>query len=391
MERRYSGITLIALVLLTASVTLFFSILVFRPFHGVEGNLRTELERFQEVREIISRHYVGDFEEAALTDAALAATVSALRDPWSHFLSAEQYESHLRAVGNQQQGIGLVFNRDEETNEILVVGTTSGSPAEAAGLAAGDTIVEMEGRCTADMGTAEIRRMIGDNFGGTIVMEVRNEAGEMRTAIVEVQDFFVSPVSFEMMEGDIGYIQIDNFDVGSGNETIAAIEALLEDGAQGLIFDVRGNPGGRVVELLQILDRLLPEGEIFVFQDAAGNESVRYSGPDYYLDIPMVVLVNGFSSSAAEFFAAILQEQDWATIVGTGTTGKGRSQVLIPLDGGGAILLSTSRYLTPGRVDLYEIGGIQPDVWVENQADGEDRQLDEAWEILALRTLQPRV
>ena len=376
MNRRHSTGTVIVLLLLVAAGTLLLSFFGFRMLYGVNTPVWDEVQRFQEAREIIHNRYVGQAEESVLTDAAIAASVAALRDPWSRYLTAEQYEAHLRHVGNQQQGIGILMGRDGETNEVVILEVTPGSPAEEAGLQPGDTMVLLDGDPTGPLENAAVREVIGRHYGGSVTLTMRDEAGETRTVSVEVRAFFVNPVSFRMMEGDIGYIQIANFDLTSGEETIYAIESLREEGAVGLIFDVRRNPGGRVNELLLILDYLLPEGEIFVFADYTGRETVRYSAPDY-LSMPMVVLVNEYSFSAAEFFAAILQEKDWATIVGMPTTGKGRSQVIIPLEGGGAIQLSTSRYLTPGRMDLYEVGGIRPDVRSVNFGEV-DSQLERA-------------
>jgi len=362
-----------ALAALAASILTFFW---FRSIYGVDSPVWSEVRQLQEAREIISHSYVGQVDEAALTELALMATVAALEDPWSWYLNQEQYEAHLNSIGNRQQGIGILLDRDEDTNEVVIIETMPGSPAEEAGLQSGDTIITLEGQPTGPLETDEVREIISANYGGTVTLEVQDVVGEMRTVIVEVREFHVNPVVFEILEDNIGYIRIANFDLTSGEETIYAIKALKKEGAEGLIFDVRNNPGGRVHELLMVLDFLLPEGEIFVFADYAGRETIHYSDADY-LDMPMVVLVNEHSYSAAEFFTAILQEMDWATIVGRPTTGKGRSQIMIPLAGGGAIQLSTSRYLTPGRVDLHEAGGILPDVEVE-AGDEADLQLERA-------------
>ncbi|MCL2842700.1 MAG: S41 family peptidase [Oscillospiraceae bacterium] len=383
-NKRYSTTSLIVCVAIGVLAGFVLSLFWFREVHGIGTPAWEEAKQLQEVREIISYSYVGKVDETALTELALAATVAALEDPWSFYLNQEQYEAHLNSIGNRQQGIGIYLERDEETNEVTVLEVMPGSPAEEAGLQPRDSIVMLEGQPTAPLETDEVRELIGANYGGTVTLEVRNPAGEMRTVVVEVRAFDVNPVAFKMLEDNVGYIRIANFDLRSGEETIEAIETLQEEGAAGLVFDVRNNPGGRVNELLMILDHLLPKGELFVFADYTGREKIHYSGPKY-LDIPIVVLVNEHAFSAAEFFAAILQETDRATIVGMPTTGKGRSQILIPLTGGGAINLSTSRYLTPGRIDLHEVGGISPDVEVE-QEDGEaDVQLKRAIQELARR------
>ena len=383
MERKYSFKTVISLMLLAASATLLLSFLIFGPPARLNSELRRETARFQEARAILSAHYVGVIlDEGYLTDVALAAAVRALGDPWSHFLTQEQYEEYLRSLENRQQGIGILFNRDPETNEMRVLSAMPGSPAEEAGLAAGDTIVTIEGEHVARISADDFREILAVNYGGSIVLEVRGQDDMLRDVFVEVRSYYVNPVSFQMLEGDVGYIRISGFEETAGTEAILAIETLLEQGAEGLVIDLRYNPGGRLDELLLLLDFILPEGEMFVFADYAGRETVRYSDVSY-LSVPMVVLINERSGSAAEYMAAVLQEKEWATIVGMPTEGKSRSQIMIPLSDGGAILLSTSRYLTPGRVDLYEVGGIAPDWEIETEWGGPDLQLEWAVELLS--------
>jgi len=369
-------------MLVTASATLLVSILGFRILLGVDSDLHGELQQIRQVREIIANRYVGEFEDSVLTDAALSATVAALGDPWSAYLTAEAYAADRRNAQNQHRGmIGITFDRVEETNQPVIVTVTSGGPADEAGLQPGDIILTLEGQDAAELETEIIRQIIANRYGYSVILELQNLAGELRTAEVFVRQFFVNPVTYEMLEGSIGYIRIANFNAASGEMSIAAIDALIEAGAKSLMFDVRSNPGGGVNELLAVLDYLLPEGDLFVYLDPQGGEVVRRSGPDY-LDIPIAVLVNEHSFSAAEFFAAILQEYERAEIVGMPTTGKSRSQVTLPLMGGGAIRLSTNRYFTPNRVDLYETGGIRPDHLVEQDDTENDTQLEAALAIL---------
>ena len=378
IKKRHSTKKLVFVALLTALVTLLLTFFITWHITGMGSDLGHEAARFREARELITNRYVGVIlDEGYLTDAAIAASVRALGDPWSRFLTQEQYEAHLRSLENRRQGIGVLIDRDEETEEIRIIDVMPGSPAEEAGLAAGDTILTVDGEVMTGQETHVLRDRVAERYGDSVRLELRDEAGEYREVEVEVRSFYVNPVSFELKEDTVGYIRITNFDLTSGQEAIAAMHTLMEDGAEGLIFDLRYNPGGRVDELLQLLDYLLPEGELFVFADYRGHERIRYAGPEY-LDIPIVVLVNEWSASAAEFFAAIIQEKERGTIVGTPTTGKGRSQRMFPLSGGGAISLSTDRYLTPGRVDLYEAGGVKPDVLEEDT----DAQLERALDLL---------
>ena len=165
----------------------------------------------------------------------------------------------------------------------------------------------------------------------------------------------------ELLPGNIGLIKIANFNANCAEETITVIEDLQKQGADKLIFDVRNNPGGYVKEMVKVLDYLLPEGILYRDLDCYGREGTEKSDKAC-LELPMAVLVNGNSYSAAEFFAACLQEKDWATVVGEKTTGKGHYQNTLQLGDGSAVNLSTGKYFTPNGVNLTETGGIVPDV-----------------------------
>ena len=191
------------------------------------------------------------------------------------------------------------------------------------------------------------------------------------------REVYSNPVSYQLLEEDVGYIRIDNFREGAAEEATAAIEALTAEGASCLVFDVRNDPGGQLTELTALLDYLLPEGDIFIRADKDGNETVDTSGAGC-VELPMAVIVNGDSYSAAEFFAAALQEYGAAEVVGEHTTGKARSQVTVALSDGSAVHLSKYSYLTPMRNDLYASGGITPDVEIV-LSEEERRSFDTGW------------
>ena len=157
---------------------------------------------------------------------------------------------------------------------------------------------------------------------------------------------YTNPVSYQLKDGNIGYVKIASFDAGSAELTTAAIESLLGSGAERFVFDVRSNPGGLYEEMTQVLDYLLPSGDILVSVDETGEETVVRSD-NVCLSMPMVVVVNADTYAAAEFFAAALQDYNWAGVVGERTTGKGRIQTTIELTDGSAVRISTGKYLTP--------------------------------------------
>ena len=185
----------------------------------------------------------------------------------------------------------------------------------------------------------------------------------------------------ELLEGDVGYVSLANFYDGSAQLLEGAVDALLEQGAEALVFDMRDNGGGYLHELTDMLDFLLPEGPVFISRDRAGNESVTTSDASC-VDLPMAVLVNANTYSAAEFFAAELQERGAAVVVGEPTSGKGYSQQTFTLPYGGAVNISTGAYFTGSGASLIGTG-LTLDAEVYNTDDGTDAQLEAALELLA--------
>ena len=308
-------------------------------------------------------NFVAETDAQAMTDAALAAAVASMDDRWSYYMDEETYAAYLDASENRYQGIGVTISKDEETGGFLVAAVTKDGPAARAGITAGDILLAVDGVDVTEGTTEDIRALIQADFGREAVVTVLHPDGTREDMAVSCEEIYDNPVEYELLEGNVAYVAIGNFRGGAGDEAIAAIEDMLEQGAESLVLDVRSNPGGHVTELVEVLDYLLPEGDIFIRADKKGREVTEVSNEDC-LAVPMAVLVNESSFSAAEFFAAALQEYDWAVVVGEKTTGKARSQVTLPLLDGGAVHVSRYTYLTPGRVDLYEAGGVVPDVEV---------------------------
>jgi carboxyl-terminal processing protease len=348
-------------------------------FGGVTGVKYAK--KYADVASIIENRYIGDSDPEDVSDAALSAMITAIDDKWSYYMTAEEYESYKLYAKNAYTGIGVTITQDEESGGLLVVGVTEGGPADNAGICEGDTLLAIEDTDITGMTTAEVKTVIQQYNGENFAVKLLRADGVEETVTVTCEEITVNPVSYEMLDGNIGYIQIINFETGSAEGAITAVDELIQQGAQSLIFDVRSNPGGKVNQLTKLLDYLLPEGDIFVSVNKAGEETVTTSDADC-IEIPMAVLVNANSYSAAELFAATLSEYDWATVVGEATTGKGRSQVTVDLFDGSAVHISTNAYLTPNRVDLSAVGGIVPDVEVELETQ-KDEQLAAAIKILS--------
>lgn len=340
-----------------------------------------DAKAYVEIEKIINENYIGDVNDDTLYNAAASAMVRSIDDKWSYYMSPEEYAAYKLSSANEYAGIGVsVKLNDKGKFEIFAV--EDGTPAATAGLSVGQTIVSVDGQATEGMTTAELQELIRSKLNKDFPMVIADEKGNESSVKISCEVIYKNPISSKMLENNIGYIKIANFEAGSSEGTIGAIEKLTAEGAELFIFDVRDNPGGLVSELVSLLDYLLPDGDLFVSVDKAGKETVKTSDK-VCLSAKMVVLVNENSYSAAEFFAAALQEYDWATIVGEHTTGKARSQVTIELSNGGAIHISTNKYLTPKRVDLAEAGGIKPDIEAHNTEKDTNVQLNAAIKALS--------
>lgn len=318
--------------------------------------------KLDQVEYLIKNRFIEEADMEKAEDAAATAMIDSLGDRWSYYLSAADYATHKEQVENAYVGIGITISPEENGQGFLILAVQKDSGAEAAGLLAGDIITGAEGQDVRDMTTAQLRDIIRGKEGTSVSLEITRDSEVLRVQVTRMQ-ILTEVVSYEMLENSIGLIAISNFDARCADETIAAIEALREQGAQALIFDVRNNPGGYATELVKVLDYLLPEGDLFRTLDYAGRETVDKSDASF-LDMPIAVVCNEDSYSAAEFFPAAIQEYGAGTIVGMPTCGKGYFQYTYELSDGSAVGLSAGKYFTPSGKSLIGTG-IQPDVVVE--------------------------
>ena len=318
--------------------------------------------KLDQVEYLIKNRFIEEADMEKAEDAAATAMIDSLGDRWSYYLSAADYATHKEQVENAYVGIGITISPEENSQGFLILAVQKDSGAEAAGLLAGDIITGAESQDVRGMTTAQLRDIIRGKEGTSVSLEITRDSEVLRVKVTRVR-ILTEVVRYEMLENNIGLIAISNFDARCADETIAAIEALREQGAQALIFDVRNNPGGYATELVKVLDYLLPEGDLFRTLDYAGRETVDKSDASF-LDMPIAVVCNEDSYSAAEFFPAAIQEYGAGTIVGMPTCGKGYFQYTYELSDGSAVGLSAGKYFTPSGKSLIGTG-IQPDVVVE--------------------------
>ena len=295
------------------------------------------LRKANEVYQLLDACYIGDdMDDTFLGDCVADAMVYATGDQWSYYISADEYDTHMEQMNNAYVGIGVTVQQVED-GSLRVMQVVPGGPADAAGILIGDQFVRVDGEDCSGLDVTELRSLVRGEEGSTITLVLLREGKELELTLTR-ESVETEVVRYTLMD-DVGYIAIYNFDATAGAKTIAAIQDLQLQGAKSLLFDVRDNPGGMKNELLEVLDYLLPEGVLFRSQDYRGKVEVDRSDAAC-VSLPMAVLINQNSYSAAEFFAAALSEYGVAKTVGMQTCGKGYFQVTMPLSDGSAINLS---------------------------------------------------
>ena len=357
-----------ALMLMLLAVVCTFNITYFTATEYYNSRL-DELEalekrysKLKSVADIVDKYYVGEYEESEAIEVALAGYVAGLGDKWSAYYTAEQTAAVEEDEANQYVGIGVTYSTAPE-NLYQITAVTAGGPADKAGILPGDKLVSAAGVEVSSLQTGDDLAALVKGEIGTMVTIVVEREGQNLTFDITRDVIYTYSVTSRMLENGVGYIAIADFDSNVDDEFRQHLSALQEQGAKGFVFDVRNNPGGYVSVMHDMLDGLLPEGPVITMVDKAGAEMPLTSDAKM-LEMPMVVITNEYSVSAAEFFAAALQEYDMATVVGTKTSGKGYSQQTFDLSDGSSVHISTTRYYTPKGNSLAETG-VTPDVLVE--------------------------
>ena len=326
-----------------------------------------KLGKLRELNKIIDTMYIGEVDQKNMEDYAASAMVAALGDQWSFYVPAQQYQSYQEQHANAYVGIGVTIHILENDGGFEVQQVEPGGPAKAGGILPGDVIVAVDGKRVTQIGADAAQNMISGEAGTAVSITVLRGEEELTVSLTR-QNILVTVASGKMVSDSVGYIKITNFNERCAQETISIFKDLESQGAKAMIFDVRFNPGGYVAEMVEILDYLLPEGVLFRTEDYLGRTAEETSDADCK-NMPMAVLINNDSVSAAEFFAAALTEYDYAVTIGQTTLGKGYFQQGIPLSDGSAVNLSVGKYFTPKGVSLAEVGGLTPDIPVEVDED----------------------
>lgn len=362
MKNKLNLLQMAMVVVLTAAVT--WLITYSATIRGAENDIAELLgdsekyAKLEEIQKYVDQHFVGEYDEAAVMEAAAEGYVDGLGDQWSYYMSADRYQQYKSDNSDRYVGIGITVNYDDDANAILVLDVIDNSPADQAEILPMDYIVAVNGEAVADLGyEGAVNALVRDE--GIKVNVTMSRNGETTEKTLTCQEVVKQYIFSELLEGNVGYIRITEFSSGAQDGFLAAVENLLSSGADSFVFDVRNNPGGDLNVLISILDRILDKKDLFI-EEYQNGQRYTFTSDETGLSYPMAVLCNQHSYSAAEYFAAVLQEYDVATVVGEATTGKGYGQSTIELSDGSAMVLSVIRYYTPEGRSLKE-SGVTPD------------------------------
>ncbi len=318
----------------------------------------TDYNKLEDLENLILTSFAGDADKTKIEDAAADAMVNAMGDRWSYYIPAAELPSFLENSENAYVGIGVTVQPTDDNSGLMVIAVQPGGPAEEAGVQVGDVIIQVDGESAQDRTVTEISAMIKGEEG-TVVSITVLRSGEGITMSMTRKHMETTVASSKLLNEHVGLVTIQNFDERCADETIAAIKALLNQGADMLLFDVRNNPGGYVDELTKVLDYLLPEGNLIRTVGTDGSDETVTSDADC-VKVPFAVLVNENTYSAAELFAVDLSEYGVARIFGQKTSGKGFFQQVFQFSDGSAAGISVGRYYTSQGNNLEGIG-LTPD------------------------------
>ena len=338
---------------------------------------------------LIDNMYFNEIDDEALRDGMLKGMVDALGDPYSVYYTKEEFEEMMESSSGSFEGIGAYLQQDADTMALEVTRPMDGSPAEAAGILAGDIIVTVDGEDVTQEDINVIVSKIRGEKGTTVVLGIKREGEDDILEIsVERDVVYEQSVAGEMIDEDnkIGYIYISSFEDDTANQFRSSLEELQSEGMERLIIDLRDDGGGYVDVCTDICDMILPECNIVSTKDKHGITMNYDSSDTEFIRMPIVVLVNENTASASEIMTGALKDNDYATIVGTKTFGKGIVQDVLDLDDGSGVKITVSEYFTPSGECIHG-KGIEPDVEIELDVDqyledGTDNQLEKAKEVI---------
>lgn len=323
------------------------------------------VQKLSALQMLVDTYYLEDVDSEELATGIYKGFINSLGDPYSTYYTKKEYTNLIDSSSGVYHGIGAVVNQDMKTGIITIVKPYKNSPAYKAGLLPDDIIYMVEGEEVTGKDLTEVVSIMKGKEGTKVnITIIREGVADPIEFTIERQKINIPTIEHKMLNDDIGYIQISEFQENTVTQFYSAINELEKLGMKGLVVDVRNNPGGLMDSVVSILDRFLPRSLIVYTEDKYKNRQEEHAkNPDRF-DKPLAVLINGKSASASEIFAGALQDYGLGTVVGTTSFGKGIVQKIIPLIDGTAVKLTISKYYTPKGRNIHGTG-LVPDVEVE--------------------------
>lgn len=324
-------------------------------------------------------------------EGAISGMVDALDDEYSYYLDAKEFNSLMEEVSGSYMGIGVYLSKDKNAEYVTIIAPIKNTPAFEAGLKAGDEVISVNGESMKGVSADVVSNTVKNSEAKEVTLEIRRE-GETKEYTVARTDINIPTVEGEYLEDGIAYISISQFNDKTPQDLSSVLGELQSSGTiKGILLDVRNNPGGSVPAVEQVAETFLEKGKTVLWIEEKDKESSYESTNTNPLNVPVVMLVNENSASASEILSAALQDNGVATLVGSTTYGKGIIQTVYSLKDGGAVKITTARYLSPNRNEIHKVG-VKPDVEVALDGDKtdiiyskdieKDPQLKKAMEVL---------
>lgn len=350
---------------------------------NIASQVQTKMNYLNKLIDNYYLDYNDNKDDEKIKDSIYKGLLNGLDDPYSVYYTKEEYQSLLESTSGSYCGIGVVVSQNSDTGVITAVRVFDGAPGDKAGVKAQDIIYKVEDEeVTGEDLSSVVAKMKGDKGTKVKVTVYRPSTSKYIDMEIERDEVDVPTIETKMLDNNIGYMQITEFDEVTYNQFKEGLESLKKQGMKSIIFDVRDNPGGMYKTVVNMLDDILPEGVLVYTEDKEGKKEEQKSDADC-LDMPMVVLQNENSASAAEIFAGAIKAFKAGTIIGNTSFGKGIVQTIMPLSDGSAIKLTIQRYFTPSGVNIQGTG-IEPDIKVEENSETErDDQLQKAIDTLS--------
>ena len=337
---------------------------------------RHGVEKVNLLSDVIDQYYYKDITDEEKMEGIYKGLMSSTNDKYTDYYSPKEFKDLMVTMEGDYGGIGATLSQDKVTKEVSVVEVYEGSPAARAGLERGDIVISVDGHLGTDESLDDYVQRIRGEEGTSIEMVYKRDDQE-HTIEITREEVIVPSVSHRMLDDKIGYIRISSFVNGTQKDFEDALADLQSQGMQGIVFDMRDNGGGMVDSVVAILDDILPAGTVVYTMDKSGKREDYTSDDAKKIDIPVTVLVNENTASAAEIFTGAIRDFNYGTIIGTNTFGKGIVQSTVPLSDGSAVKITVATYYTPSGECIHE-KGIKPDIELEfSYADENPTEYDE--------------